>query len=229
MSGENVTVYSSGPFRIHYSPQALPVLQVMQDDRLVWFTSRTHSPLVSAEKVTSEVTQIGGDFTFNCKVSETCSEFEIKEVGTRPLKDDQVYATFFIRGLLCGDVAVEMTLQAVRVTRENSNKSHYHLVLEVAMAPGSRYNRLVLAYGCEKGEGFYGFGAQYSALNMKGKVLPLFLSEQGVGRGLQPVTFILDALSKGAGQLSPMSQEVYALCMQCTPMAHTNNKLPVKV
>lgn len=68
------------------------------------------------------------------------------------------------------------------------------------MAPSSEYNQLVLAYGCEKGEGFYGFGAQYSSFNMKGRVLPMFLSEQGVGRGLKPVTALLDAVSKGAGQ-----------------------------
>lgn len=196
-SEENVTLYHSGPFSIRYSPCTLPVLQVTQQDRLVWFTSHTHSSLIWVEKVTSKVIQIGGDFSFERRVSKACSRLEIKEVGLRPPKED-LYATFFISAVLCGDVAVEMTLQAIRVTDGNT-ESHHHLMLEVAMAPSSTYNQLVLTYGCKKGEGFYGFGAQYSALNMKGRVLPLFLSEQGVGRGLEPVTLFLDAISRGAG------------------------------
>ena len=42
------------------------------------------------------------------------------------------------------------------------------------------YNQIRLTYGCERNEGFYGFGAQYTFLNMKNKSGPIFLSEQGV-------------------------------------------------
>ena len=197
--GNRSSVYATGPFNILYSRDTRPHLVITEQDRLVWFTSHTHDPFISAEKVTSKVNQISGDFNFKRKVNETCAELEIKEVGLRPPRGD-LYSTFFINGVLCGVVAVEMTLQATKVTYNGSSELHHHLVLEVSMATDSTYNRLVLTYGCREGEGFYGFGAQYSGFNMKGKVVPMFLSEQGVGRGLEPVTLILDSLSPGAGQ-----------------------------
>lgn len=106
---------------------------------------------------------------------------------------------FYIHGVLCDGVAMEMSLQATEVDDDNGTSVHYHLMFNFSMAENIHYNQLHLVYGCEENEGFYGFGAQYSRFNMKGKVLPMFLSEQGVGRGLQPVTAMLDLISPGAG------------------------------
>ena len=38
---------------------------------------------------------------------------------------------------------------------------------------------------------YFGFGEQYSHINMKGKQVPILVSEQGVGRGLEPISFAL--------------------------------------
>ena len=205
----NTTTYTTGPFTILYSPSDLPTLQVKQQDKLVWFTSRSSSPFLTASKVTEEVTQIGGDFTFNSHVEETCTKLRITEVGVRPSDAREPggqqtpklagLSVFFMRGVLCDGVAMEVTLQAAEVDDGNGTTTHYHLRFNFSMEVNEKYNQLHLVYGCEDSEGFYGFGAQYSRLNMKGKVLPMFLSEQGVGRGLQPVTGILDGLSRGAG------------------------------
>jgi alpha-glucosidase len=59
-------------------------------------------------------------------------------------------------------------------------------------------NRLALIYAAERGEGFFGFGAQYSRLDMAGARLPIVVSEQGIGRGLQPLTLLAN-LRAGAG------------------------------
>ena len=48
-------------------------------------------------------------------------------------------------------------------------------------------------------EAAYGFGVQYSAWNMKGRKLPIIVSEQGVGRGLQPLTDLLNLASDHQG------------------------------
>ena len=61
------------------------------------------------------------------------------------------------------------------------------------------YNRLWLRYGSEKDEAFFGFGQHYSRWNLKGDVVPVVISEQGVGRGLQPLTFILNTFVHGVG------------------------------
>jgi len=59
-------------------------------------------------------------------------------------------------------------------------------------------NRTFLTYASNKDEHFFGFGEQFSYFDMKGKKLPIFCSEQGVGRGAQPVTLGAD-LTAGAG------------------------------
>ena len=143
--------------------------------------------------MTSNLTQIGGDYNFKRKVINTCQELEIKGIGTRPQAGD--YDSFYVSGTLCNTALVELTFQAVEL-----NDSIYHLRFKVRILDeSSHFNQLRLLYGCGQDEGFYGFGAQYSYLNMRGRVLPMFLSEQGVGRGLQPVTLVLDAASPGAG------------------------------
>lgn len=109
------------------------------------------------------------------------------------------FSVFYIRGVLCDGIAMEMSLQATEVDDDNGTSVHHHLMFSFSMEANTDYNQLHLVYGCEGDEGFYGFGAQYSRFNMKGKVLPMFLSEQGVGRGLQPVTDLLDFISPGAG------------------------------
>ena len=60
-------------------------------------------------------------------------------------------------------------------------------------------NRIYLRYGSEPDEAIFGFGEQYSEWNMKGKRLPILISEQGIGRGLQPLTFVLNTLLNGVG------------------------------
>ena len=64
---------------------------------------------------------------------------------------------------------------------------------------GAAHDLLTLAWRSEASEGFFGFGAQYSALNMKGRKLPIWCQEQGHGRGLEPITDTLNELSPGSG------------------------------
>ena len=40
---------------------------------------------------------------------------------------------------------------------------------------------------------------QYTSINHKGKVFPVIISEQGIGRGLEPITGFLNTFAKGAG------------------------------
>ncbi|CAN5595245.1 hypothetical protein BH24ACT22_BH24ACT22_21420 [soil metagenome] len=60
------------------------------------------------------------------------------------------------------------------------------------------YNRVYLTYSSEPEERFFGFGTQYTYLDMKGRKVPVFIQEQGIGRGAQPITFAAK-LRAGAG------------------------------
>jgi len=48
--------------------------------------------------------------------------------------------------------------------------------------------RLYLNYWSEKDESFHGFGESFTYFNLKGRVLPILVSEQGLGRGEEPIT-----------------------------------------
>jgi sulfoquinovosidase len=60
-------------------------------------------------------------------------------------------------------------------------------------------NKLFLNYWCDSHEKFYGFGSQFTHFNMKGYRVPIIVAEQGIGRGSQPTTFLLNFFGDGAG------------------------------
>lgn len=56
-------------------------------------------------------------------------------------------------------------------------------------------NRICITYSSEKNEKIFGFGEQFSHMNFKGKRVPIFVQEQGIGRGDQPITFAANLVS----------------------------------
>ncbi|MGI9050621.1 MAG: alpha-glucosidase, partial [Rubrobacteraceae bacterium] len=63
---------------------------------------------------------------------------------------------------------------------------------------GEPCNRVYLTYSSSAGERFFGFGTQYTYFDLKGRRVPIFIGEQGVGRGAQPITLMAN-LKSGAG------------------------------
>ena len=49
-------------------------------------------------------------------------------------------------------------------------------------------NRVYLQYAKDPDEHFFGFGTQYTYLDLRGRRVPILVSEQGVGRGAQPIS-----------------------------------------
>ena len=60
------------------------------------------------------------------------------------------------------------------------------------------YDRVYLTYASSPEERFFGFGTQYTYFDMKGHMVPIFIQEQGIGRGEQPITWAVD-WKAGAG------------------------------
>ncbi|XP_024975913.1 uncharacterized protein LOC112513784 [Cynara cardunculus var. scolymus] len=71
----------------------------------------------------------------------------------------------------------------------------------VAMKDGGYgcFNRICFTYSSEKNERFFGFGEQFSRMDFKGRKVPIFVQEQGIGRGDQPITFAANLVSYRAG------------------------------
>lgn len=191
---QSAVYYNTEEYVVRYHAGALPSLKVYQNKHLVWFSSPTESHLVSAAMVDQSYTQTGGSFVFpDNRTLSTCTEAEIKTTGIDPSSK-----AVYLQGNLCSKVSFSIHFKAIHLKFQGTEYSY--LDFSVEMVENSFYNQIRFTYGCERDEQFYGFGAQYSKFNMKGVRLPVFLSEQGVGRGLQPLTKILDALSPGAGK-----------------------------
>ena len=61
------------------------------------------------------------------------------------------------------------------------------------------YDRVYLTYASAPDEHFFGFGTQYTYFDMKGHKVPIFIQEQGIGRGEQPVTLGADWQADAGG------------------------------
>ncbi|GMH18681.1 hypothetical protein Nepgr_020522 [Nepenthes gracilis] len=70
---------------------------------------------------------------------------------------------------------------------------------EGEVAKAAEFNRVCLNYLSEGDERFYGFGEQFSHMDFKGKRVPIFVQEQGIGRGDQPITLAVNLISYRAG------------------------------
>lgn len=85
------------------------------------------------------------------------------------------------------------------------------IAYEMAFSPADRgrlrfvvkterpYDRLYLTYASAPGQRFYGFGVQYTHFDLKGHEVPIFIQEQGIGRGEQPITIGADWRADAGG------------------------------
>ena len=60
-------------------------------------------------------------------------------------------------------------------------------------------NYLELQFASEWEERFYGFGEQFTHLNLAGKEIPVLTQEQGIGRGKPIITPIVNLIAEGSG------------------------------
>lgn len=62
------------------------------------------------------------------------------------------------------------------------------------------YNRTGLWFRSDPKERLFGHGAQFTHFDLKGRLVPIVVSEQGIGRGAQPLTAIVDLVAGAGGR-----------------------------
>ena len=124
-------------------------------------------------------------------VEERSGHFSIEDEVKDPRPDQTIDALRKREGSLVfsgrllgrsGSVGYALTLSAVDGER---------LRFEVAVDDPS-YDRVYLTYATGPEERFFGFGTQYTHFDLKGHEVPVFVQEQGIGRGLQPLTWAVN-------------------------------------
>lgn len=71
--------------------------------------------------------------------------------------------------------------------------------LDAAVTVDPAANRLYLSAALETDEGVHGLGAQSAGWDLRGDRIPLIPREQGIGRGEQPLSFLVDLAASSAG------------------------------
>ncbi|MGD7787652.1 alpha-glucosidase [Propionibacteriaceae bacterium Y1700] len=67
-----------------------------------------------------------------------------------------------------------------------------------------------LASARSRGAGVHGLGAQFAEFDLDGRLIPIVTREQGVGRGLQPLTYLADVTNGGAGGTELMTYAAWS-------------------
>jgi len=93
--------------------------------------------------------------------------------------------------LLCDGAKAAYTLEFFPITPER---------LGFQVTVSEPLNRAMLTLASAADEGFFGFGEQFTYFNQKGRLLPIFVMEQGIGRGAEPITTGADLTADAGGK-----------------------------
>lgn len=159
------------------------VAHASRPGRTLW-SSVPGESFVSAARGEETVEERNGHFSVEDEVEDPRPDQTIDAIGKK--EGDLVFSG----RLLGGSEGVGYTLSFSAVDGDR-------LRFEVE-ADDPSYDRVYLTYATGPEERFFGFGTQYNHLDLKGHEVPIFVQEQGIGRGLQPLTWGAD-WQAGAG------------------------------
>ena len=182
----------SGPYRVgEFSVAvdrdagfALYVRHRSDPGRVLW-SSVPGESFISAARGHETVEQSRAHFTIQDEVEDTRPDQTVDSV-------EREGESLVLKGRL-----LDGGSGGVRYRLSFSPATDRRLRFEVGVEDHS-YDRVYLTYASEPRERFFGFGVQYTHLDLKGREVPVFIQEQGIGRGEQPITWGAD-WQAGAG------------------------------
>ncbi|MCB0035757.1 MAG: alpha-glucosidase [Anaerolineales bacterium] len=169
--------FELAPFVIEINAETaqLTVTQVGHPQKVLWQTLPQQSFLTSGRGLAT-ITEARGMFTITDERLFICNDQSIDEV----MQEGQ---TLTITGFLyCNG---DSQTAAYQLIFETVNETQLQFRVQVE---NPTHNRLYLTYASQAEEHFFGFGEQFSHFDLKGHRVPILVSEQGVGRGAQPIT-----------------------------------------
>ncbi|MDO5504424.1 MAG: hypothetical protein Q4G67_14750, partial [Actinomycetia bacterium] len=112
-------------------------------------------------------------------------------------------SSVMVQGMLGGAGEEQLPWRATVSARDEGGVS-----LSVTLLRGGA-DVIGLVSGREGGA-VHGLGAQFAPADLSGRVVPVIVREQGVGRGSQPLTFLADLTEGGAGGSEAMTYAAWS-------------------
>jgi alpha-glucosidase len=153
--------------------------------------------ILSFPKDSSFINAYEKDFTYeyhmaSIKIKEKIKKsYTFQKISKIEKNDDYLIIEGYISQSKNSEKKIPYTLKIYAV---NENMINFDLNLE-----DKTINQINLKFLSKEDEKIFGGGVQYSFLDLKGKNVPILTSEQGVGRGDQPITFGANLTSKAGG------------------------------
>lgn len=172
---------SLGLFEFTISNNQLSITHDSMLDKAIW-VSPADGRLLSANVTELAIKDSHSSYKIREKVSDACETPEIQAVeqGANEVRFNGVF-------LDCEELAFDLSFTLVE------EQLRFTLIVD-----NEQYNHLTLQYQSNAEEQFYGFGEQYSYLNLKGKDLPILSQEQGIGRGEPLLSTLVNLVVPGA-------------------------------
>ncbi len=182
------TSYTLGAFSVVWTAEQGGCLEVRHRDapeRVLWATVPGVAFAV-AGRGQEKVTESRGSYKIKDALSRVCANQTIESMVQ---ENDRL----LVKGMLTGRGTADTVGYVFFLESVGENQLAFAFSLS-----DSTYNRSWMTYASEPDEHFFGFGEQFSFFDLKGKRIPIFIQEQGIGRGLQPITFLVNLVA-GAG------------------------------
>lgn len=175
------------------APPTLRITSSTDPDHVVW-ESAAGRPFVEAVVATISIAEERGSFDVDPQVSARCDTQTVAGAS----RDGEALV---LRGALTGEgCAARYTLRLEPEPEPPGAPSESNGTLAFSLeVDGEGVNEVLWRAASDADERFFGFGEQFTYLDLKGQRVPILVEEQGIGRGAQPLTALVNLVSPGSG------------------------------
>lgn len=170
-----------GNYQVQVVDNQIEVRHKMEPDHLLW-ASADNGKFLKANETALDIKDSRSSYTITENTTSTCDVAEIQSY-------EQSAGEIIFKGPFkdCENLNFEFKFTLA------DDQLRFN-----AVTNDPRFNHLTLDYQTNSEEHFYGFGEQFSYLDLKGKQVPVLTQEQGIGRGEPILSFLVNLYSPGS-------------------------------